>query len=232
MMMTTKKLLEEAEFDKTKFRELETLVKAGESNKLEFKRKINDVEQVLTEMCAFANTTGGTLLIGVNDDGVIPGLKFPEEEAYVLHNALDKHCKPKIKFKESVIVSAPNRYVLQYTIPESRRKPQFFINAEGIKKVYVRHDDKTVQASREMREIIKRKRSKKNIQFNYSIHEELLMKYLHQHVYITMADYLALTKQKRYLASQRLITLVLAHVLDIKPTEKGDRYSLHKEFHS
>ena len=230
MMMTTKKLLEEAEFDKTKFRELETLVKAGESNKLEFKRKINDVEQVLTEMCAFANTTGGTLLIGVNDDGAIPGLKFPEEEAYVLHNALDKHCKPKLKFKESVIVSAPNRYILQYTIPESRRKPQFFINAEGIKKVYVRHDDKTVQASREMREIIKRKRSKKNVHFSYGEHEEALMKYLQEHSTITFVEYLELTQQKRFNASTRLVTLVLANILQIRPSERGDKYSLHNSF--
>jgi len=229
-MMMTKKLLEEAEFDKIKLRELESLVRSGESYTLEFKRKVNDAEQVVTEMCAFANSSGGILLIGVNDNGEITGLKFPEEEAYVLHNAISTQCKPPLKFKESVIVIAPNRFVLHYKIPESRRKPQFFITKEGLKKVYVRHEDKTIQASAEMREIIKREKSKKNIKFNYSIQEELLMKYLQQHPHINFSDYRTLTGLNRYNASKRLVTLVLAKVLEISPTEKGDRYSLHKSF--
>jgi predicted HTH transcriptional regulator len=229
-MMMTKKLLEEAEFDKNKLRELESLVRSGESNTLEFKRKVNDADQVATEMCAFANTSGGILLVGINDNGEITGLKFPEEDAYLLHQAINNHCKPQLKFKESVIVIAPNRFVLHYKIPESRRKPQYFINQEGKKKVYVRHEDKTVQASAEMREIIKREKSKKNIKFNYSTYEELLMKYLQQHPYINFTDYRALTGLNRYNASKRMVTLVLANVLQITPTEKGDRYSLHKSF--
>ncbi|HMP98698.1 MAG TPA: ATP-binding protein [Cyclobacteriaceae bacterium] len=230
MMMKTKRLLEEADFDAKKLHELEALVREGEGYKLEFKRKINDAAKVVAELCAFANSSGGVLLVGVNDDKQIPGVKFPEDESYTLQSAIAKHCKPQLKFRESVIQVAPNRFVLQYNIAESRRKPQLFITEEGLKKVYVRHEDKTVQASIEMREVIKRKRSKRNIQFKYGEHEEALMKYLQQHPSISFAEYLDLTKQKRFYASKRLVTLVLANVLEITPTERGDRYSLHSSF--
>ncbi len=228
--MKTKKFLEEADFDKKKLTELKSLVRGGESYHLEFKRRINDAEKVVAEMCAFANTYGGTLLVGVNDDKEIPGLKFPEEETYVLHNAIIKHCKPALEYKENVLVVAPERFVLKYEIPERRRKPQFFISSEGLKKVYIRHEDKTLQASNELNEIIKRKRSKKNIKFTYGTDEELLMKYLQQHPHITFSDYRALTKLNRYKASRRLVTLVLANVLEITPTTRGDQYSLHRSF--
>lgn len=227
-----KKLLEEADFDARKLHELESLVRSGEGLQLEFKRRITDAEKVVSEMCAFANTSGGKLLVGVNDDKGIPGVKFPEDESYTLQNTIAKHCKPLLKYKESVIQVAPNRFVLQYDIPESRRKPQFFINKEGIKKVYVRHEDKTVQASPEMKEVIKRKRSKRNIRFDYGQHEELLMKYLQQNPYITLSQYLELTNQKRFSGSRKLVTLVLANVLQITPTERGDQYSLHHSFAS
>lgn len=47
------------------------LIKKGESETLEFKRKLND--SVYKTLSAFANTDGGILLLGVDDDGNIYG---------------------------------------------------------------------------------------------------------------------------------------------------------------
>ena len=43
-----------------------------ESDKLEFKREIND--SLIKEVIAFCNSSGGTIIIGYNDDGTICGL--------------------------------------------------------------------------------------------------------------------------------------------------------------
>ena len=43
------------------------------------------------------------MLIGVDDDKSIPGVKFPEEESIEIHAALKKFCRPGLPFHESII---------------------------------------------------------------------------------------------------------------------------------
>lgn len=82
MMKMTKKYWEEAAFDEQRFRQLKTQVAQGEGLHLEFKKNTSNPQQVVRELIAFANTKGGTLLIGVSDQGTIPGVKHPDEELY------------------------------------------------------------------------------------------------------------------------------------------------------
>jgi hypothetical protein len=81
--------------------EEEKLISNGENAKLEFKATLRwnletkqfdkQIEHsALKTIVAFLNTEGGTLLIGVKDDGEILGLKadkFPNEDKYLLHFA-------------------------------------------------------------------------------------------------------------------------------------------------
>ena len=55
--------------------ELKELIAEGESTTLEFKRKFTSPEKIAKEIAAFANTKGGYLLIGVDDDKRIYGVK-------------------------------------------------------------------------------------------------------------------------------------------------------------
>jgi ATP-dependent DNA helicase RecG len=48
--------------------DIDTLVQSGESETIEF--KVQWTESVLETAAAFANTRGGTLLVGVDDDGL------------------------------------------------------------------------------------------------------------------------------------------------------------------
>ena len=69
-------------------KELYRLVRKGEGETLEFKRKAAHPEKIVREVVAFANTKGGDLLIGVDDNGTIPGVKYAEEEIFVLNKAI------------------------------------------------------------------------------------------------------------------------------------------------
>jgi predicted HTH transcriptional regulator len=231
MKMTMTKWPEAEGINPEKIRALHKLVASGEGEQLEFKRKTSYPDKIVCEMIAFANTHGGTLLIGVSDDGSIPGVKYPDEEIFSVEQALRKYCRPSIKAIRSTIPIAQHRYVVQYTIKESKRKPHAFIDSSGNKTVYVRYQDKTTQASREMIEIIKRLHYKKSVKLQYRENENLLMKYLAQHAYITFDHYRTITGLNRYKASRSLVVLVLANILQIIPTEKGDRYTLHPSFH-
>lgn len=212
------------------FRDIKRLAAQGENETIEFKRKAAHPDKIVKELVAFANTKGGYLLIGVNDDGSIPGLKFPEDEAYALDQAILKYCKPRLKLDQHIVPISENRGVVVYNIPSSRKKPHYVIQDMETKwgQAFVRVKDRSIQASREVREILKRSNRSKGVQFTYGNKERLLINYLHEHGHITLDQFKKLAGLKNYTASKTLILLVLANVLEIQPNEKSDIYTLKK----
>jgi hypothetical protein len=204
--------------------ELKKLVSHGEGATLEFKRKAAYPEKIVREMIAFANTRGGILLLGVGDDGSLPGLKYPEDESHVIQQALKK-VKPRLPLQEQFISIGNARTILRYDIAESDRKPHYLMTGEP-PECFVRVNDQSIKASREVREIVKRASLKKDIRFYYGEHERFLMQYLDTHPAITLQKFVELSGLKRFYASKKLVLLVLADVLNITPHEKGDLYSL------
>lgn len=212
-------------FNPRQVQDLKKLVAKGEGLTLEFKRKAAYPEKLVREMIAFANTKGGILLIGVGDDKSIPGLKYPEDDSHVLREALKK-CRPALPFTETFIPIGNSRTVILYGIPESKRKPHYIITPDQVKETYIRVEDKSIKASREVREIVKRAQQKKDIRFHYGEHEKFLMQYLDRNTVITLKKFVELSGLKRFYASRKLVLLVLANVLRITPDERGDQYSL------
>jgi predicted HTH transcriptional regulator len=219
------KLQESIPYNPQHVQNLRKLVAKGEGQNLEFKRKASHPEKIVREMIAFANSSGGILLLGIGDDGSIPGLKHPEGESHVVHQAL-KFCKPTLSITETFIPIGDSRTVIQYEIAESDKKPHSLNTPEYPKEVYVRVADKSIKASREMKEIVRRAQRKKDIRFHYGEHENLLMKYLEEKSSITLKEFVQISKLKKFYASKKLVILVLADVLKISPHEKGDVYSL------
>ena len=82
-----------------------------------------------------------------------------------------------------------------------------------------------MKASREMIEIVRIGKQNRNIQFTYGASESALMRYLDDHPYITLKEFQTLSGIDPISASRKLVTLVLANVIRITPTEKGDLYS-------
>ncbi len=206
--------------------EIQHLVRRGEMETLEFKAKANHPDKIVKEMVAFANTKGGQLLVGVNDHGEIMGLSAAEEELYTLENAINKYCFPRINYQYEIIPISAKKSILIYTIFESELKPHYALieQPENQRKGYIRLADRSVQASREMKEILRRERKKVAVRFTYGEKEKVLMKYLEEHDFITLNYFAKLADIKPYLASRTLITLVLAKVLKIIPREGEDWY--------
>jgi Predicted transcriptional regulator containing an HTH domain and an uncharacterized domain shared with the mammalian protein Schlafen len=214
-----------ASIDGNAIRELKNLVAAGEGLQLEFKRKASHPDKIVREMIALANTEGGTLLIGVDDNQTIPGVKYPEEEWHVIQQALKSYCRPALAYHESVIKLKEDRFVLRIDIPQSLKRPHFMKLDGEQEECYVRVNDMSMKASAELREIIRRSKAKKNIQFMYGEHEQQLMRFLEEHKTITLNQFKSMTGLNRFKSARKLILLVLANVIRIQPTEKGDLYS-------
>jgi ATP-dependent DNA helicase RecG len=50
----------------------------GEDSSRQFKADLRNAESLAAEMVAFSNSSGGTLYIGLTDDGTMPGLSAPD----------------------------------------------------------------------------------------------------------------------------------------------------------
>ena len=215
------------------------MVRQGEGEQIEFKRKAAHPDKIVREIVAFANTKGGNLLIGVDDNGSIPGIRSAEEELYVLEKAIQRWCRPTIDYEINVVPISGRTSVIHYKIHEGQRKPHYVLQEafpvsptalSGKKKhkgrAYVRYQDQSLQASSEVWQILRRSRQAKDIKFHFGEKEKKLMAYLEEHPHITVAQFAQLIQQSRYRASRTLILLVLANVLRVIPREKEDVFVL------
>lgn len=208
--------------------ELKRLVAQGESQHLEFKKKANYPEKIAREIVAFANATGGCLVLGVDDDGTVSGTRNIEGEAHVVKAAIENHIRPKLPYQLELIPINAKKGIALFYIEEGPRKP-YMLNLDGEKKSYIRMKDESLQASRELREIIRRKQRSRDIHFQYGEKEKQLMQHLEKSGEITLVEFSKLARISKYTAARTLVRLVLANVLDIVPTGTGDLYRLPTE---
>jgi hypothetical protein len=208
------------------YRTLRDLVRQGENEHLEFKLKSNHPEKIVREIVAFANTNGGTLLVGVGDDKTIPGLKFVDEDEYILVRAIERYTSPPIHYEIERVSVAEERDVLVFQIPRSREKPHAVkLTDDPTPRVYVRVQDRSVQASKEMRQILKKEADNQDgIGFVYGQKEQILMRILEENKKITLEGFAQAAKLPLWLASKTLVRLVLANVIKILPEEGQDSY--------
>ncbi len=71
-------------------------IASGEGLRCEFKERLDNPERVAGEIVAFANSVGGTLYIGVNDEGNICGVNNSDLVFQTLTNICRDRCIPAI----------------------------------------------------------------------------------------------------------------------------------------
>lgn len=202
------------------------LIRRGEGQLVEFKKKVNHPEKIIREVVAFANAGGGNLFIGVDDNGVISGLKFPEDEENLLSKSILELCKPEIDFKVRHLVIKEGIEILHYEITEGTDKPYFAFLEKKHRygKSFIRVGDHSIQSSYEMRQILKRIHGEPPaIVFEEKTRE--LFQYFKSHEGITVQEYSELSGLNKKLASNKLIDLSLSGALKVEPRESGDVFS-------
>jgi hypothetical protein len=201
-------------------------VSRGEDDRLEFKQKANHPEKIVREMVAFANTSGGHLLVGVSDDKKIIGLKYVEDALYQIERAAQRYCHPPLGFSAEVVTTPDNRKLLVYTIPKSDRRPHFVEVSPADRKAYFRVGESSIQASPELCTILRRTTEAENIAFSYGDVEHKLMQLIESDRMVTVQSFARKTGISKRDASEVLIIMVLANVLQIHPSVSGDKFSI------
>lgn len=211
--------------------ELTQLVALGEGANLEFKRKVPRPERIAKELIAFANTTGGRLLLGVDDDGTIAGLRDAEEEEFALRRALKAHAAPPVEFSVERVPVAKWRDVLVVHVPVSTRRPHFLGPAENgsSRSAYVRVNDKSVEASREALRLMREDDEASSVTFEFGDKELILMRYLDDYGKITVKQFARIANISRGHASKTLVLLTRANVLRLHADHRHDYFTLAYE---
>ncbi|MEM7110052.1 MAG: ATP-binding protein [Bacteroidota bacterium] len=205
------------------------LIAQGESDTIEFKRKVAHPAKIVKELVAFANTSGGHLFIGVNDDASIPGVKFPQDEIFALNEAIKSFCRPTLTYEVNTIPLSEKRSIVHYFIP-SNQEALFKVKLPDEKNplTYVRYMDKSIKASREVREIFRRRLQNQDVAFHFGEKEKILLEHLAHQNTITLNEFRKYADLNYYRASKTLVLLVLANVLGVIPSDKGDLYFQRK----
>lgn len=205
---------------------LARLVALGEGAGLEFKRKVPRPARLAKEIIAFANTRGGRILIGVDDDGTIRGVRDVGEEEFALAEVLDRCIVPHIDVSLTRVEVTRRRDVLLLDVPESADKPHYLTGEDGRKVAYVRIDDMSVEASREHLRLMKASKSQRDVRFEFGEKELMLIRYLEQYGQITVTQFASLADIPKRNASRTLVLLARANVLTLHAHPRQDYFTL------
>jgi len=203
--------------------DVKNLAQTGEGTYLEFKRTIPSAYKIAREIAAFANTKGGTLLIGVDDDKSLVGVLGYQEEEFLLAKAANELCYPQVKIKIE-IVHFGDRDLLVIKVPESHNKP-IYVRGEKEDIVFMREKDQNKVASKELIEIIKKRNSDEGVTFEYGPDEQKLFRYLNEYGEITVKQFADLVDIPRAKASSTLVNLVTADVLNLFRKDNIDYFT-------
>ncbi len=205
------------------------LIEGGEGLNVEFKQRFSSYEKMAKEMIAFANTRGGFIFIGVDDDKSLYGIESEKSDLELIKETAEKYCEPpvmykiqfyEIKKKEILLIEIPESKIKPHRIQDY--KPELDLNTSN---VYVRINDKSVLASKEMVKLLQTQSAGKSLR-NYSVgtNEKIVFAYLDKFETITVKELSKHANISDRRASRTLIKLVRANLLLIHTKDNGESF--------
>lgn len=195
--------------------ELNELIEGGENDRVEFKRKFSSPVKIAKEMIAFANSKGGSILFGIDDDKSVVGVESEKGELELIATAAKFYCEPEIDFDTDIML-LKRKDIVVVNIEESRTKPHRLVTDDesGEQKVYVRLNDKSILASKETVKILRNSNhDSPPVKISIGLIEKALFEYLSANEKITVKGFKKLVNISERRASRTLVNLVKAKVV-------------------
>jgi len=103
---------------------IKNLINKEESENLEFKSSLSELKKIIQTISAFANKSGGKIIIGISDNKKILGNQIGRATMEDLANRIKENTDPK-QFPEIKIKKIDNKKIIVIGIEESESKPIF-----------------------------------------------------------------------------------------------------------
>ena len=138
---------------KLKLDELRNQISLGEDSTHQFKVDVRNAESLASEMAAFANCEGGTIYLGVADDGSAPGLSTTDVGRInqLISNAASQLVKSPLTVRTENVALENGRVVIVLTVPKGLDKPYFDKN--GVIWLKTGADKRRVNSKEELRRL-------------------------------------------------------------------------------
>jgi predicted HTH transcriptional regulator len=200
------------------------LISQGEHQQLDFKFEISDSKKIARTLTAFANADGGTLLIGVKDNGHIAGVRS-EEEYYMIEAASEMYCRPKVPF-EAREWNMEGKIVLEVKVKTSLEKPHKSPDKYDEYKTYIRINDENILAPEILELAWTKITGLKGTHIMISKPVEKLLKYLDLNPYITVSQFCKIARINYNTAKNILSDLLAIGSIGYKLVEKRIVYGI------
>ncbi|MEI8295018.1 MAG: ATP-binding protein [Alphaproteobacteria bacterium] len=102
--------------------QINALVKNGESHQLEFKKSTGQLRAVCETVCAFLNGHGGTVLIGVTDNGKIVGQEISDSTRQEIAKEINK-IEPSVQIPIDYVPLDMDKCVIVLKVSQGHYKP-------------------------------------------------------------------------------------------------------------
>ncbi len=139
----------------------------------EYKREYSD--NIKKSIIAFANTDGGTITLGIDDDGSIVGVANPDMLITQITNVMRDSIKPDISlFVKCEHKEIDNKDLVEITVQKGTASP-YYLASKGIRPegVFIRHGASSIPASETAILNMIRTSSKDSYEENRSLNQEL-----------------------------------------------------------
>ena len=118
----------------------------AEATECDFKQsvEIRKPKSWLKSVSAFANTAGGTLFFGVDDNHVVTGLEDPQKDAEDISRLIKERISPVPRFILTPEIE-DRKPILLLSIPKGIHTPYYY-KADGIREAYIRNGNESIAA--------------------------------------------------------------------------------------
>ena len=207
---------------------IRSLIAEGEHERLDFKFQVNDSKKIARTLCAFSNTSGGRLLVGVKDNGAIAGMRS-EEEYYMIQAAAEMYSRPKVQFTAREW-EVEGRTVLEVIIPRDASQLYASIDKDGKYKVFTRVKDQNFEVNNVWLKAYRWRRREAGVFVRYSDKEISLFKLLEQDQLITLPQFCKISGISYKHAENILAAFIALDVIEMVFSEKGTYYRYTDNF--
>lgn len=188
------------------------LISRGEHVTQDFKFAISDARKIARSISAFANNSGGHLLVGVKDNGTIAGVRN-DEDIYVIEQAARLYCRPSQEVEFTAFNTGETGVVIRATVAKAAERPVYAQDPDKRWKAYFRVADENISAHPLMVRTWRRMASSENELVNIDGPERVLVDSLRKRGWSGMAEALMLTGASRRVAESAIIKLAALGVI-------------------
>lgn len=195
------------------------LIEEGEHVNQDFKFQISDARKIARSISAFANNTGGRLLIGVKDNGNIAGVRN-EEDIYMIEQAAQLYCRPA-QHVDFTAYQVDGAIVVKADIAPANRRPVLAQESDKSWNAYYRVADENILAPTIMVKAWRRQANAKSSIISFSDAESALLRLLDQQDSTTIDNYIHSTHISQTSAEDIIINLYSIGIIDFTYTTSG-----------